>query len=879
MDTARWEQLQDLFHRAIDLPPAQREALLASECTDAEMRVEVVALLEEDDRGTSLLDEGVARVADRVLGAAAPPLTPKQLLGRYRIKSVLGEGGMGVVYLAERTDVETPVAIKLLRDAWLSPTRRERFANEQRTLAQLTHPSIARFYDADTLPDGTPWFVMEYVEGMPLTDYCSTHHVPMRERLMLLRTVAEAVQYAHQHLIIHRDLKPSNILVRQDGTVALLDFGISKQLEAVDVPTDHTRTGIRFMTPAYAAPEQMRGGQSGVHTDVYSLGVVLYELLTGRLPYDLAHRSPSEAEFIVREHEAVKPSAVARRVAQHAEERSRIPSASKAAWSDLDVLCLTAMHKEPQRRYRSVEALIRDIDHFLKGEPLEARPDSLPYRAGKYMTRHWRGIAATTATVAAIVALVTVYTVRLASARTAAVVQATRTERIQRFMLNMFSGGDEAAGPSDTLHVVNLLGRGVREARALDLEPAVQAELYGTLGGIYEALGSFDRADTLLQAALDRRRAMEGPTGPDVAGSLIALGALRSDQANYGDAERLVRQGLSIAGRSPATDRVQGRGTILLGEVLENRGMYDSAIRVLQDAARLQSRPTGDVAELGEALSELANSQFYLGHYQVSDSLNRQVLAIDRRLYGDRHPHVANDLVNLGAIQHELGEYPAAEHFYRQALDIDRAWYGTEHPEVASILTMLGRTLVNEQRYDAADSALKEALTIQERAYGPVHPRVASALNALGVAALSRGALDEAQADFTRMRTIYQSIYSDNHYLLGIAASDLGSVAHARHDDTTAERLFREAIRRLTATLSADHLNTGIARIKLGQALVGEHRYPEAERELLAGYQIVIKQAKPAETWLSTARTELTTVYDSLHERHELPPVPPRPSS
>ncbi len=231
------------------------------------------------------------------------------------------------------------------------------------------------------------------------------------------------------------------------------------------------------------------------------------------------------------------------------------------------------------------------------------------------MTRHWRGIAATAATLAAVVVLVTVYTVRLASARTAAIVQATRTERIQKFMLNMFSGGDETAGPADTLHVVTLLGRGVREARALDLEPAVQAELYGTLGGIYEVLGNFERADTLLRTALDRRRALERPAGPDVAASLIALGALRADQAEYADAQRLVREGLAISSRSPATDRVQGHGTIVLGQVLEDRGVYDSAIVVLQDAVRLQSRPTGDATELGEALSELANSQFYIGHF------------------------------------------------------------------------------------------------------------------------------------------------------------------------------------------------------------------------------------------------------------------------
>jgi serine/threonine-protein kinase len=210
---------------------------------------------------------------------------------------VLGEGGMGVVYLAERADLGSRAAIKILRDAWLSPSRRERFAAEQRTLAQLNHPSIARLYDADTLPDGTPWFVMEYVEGVPLNAYCDTHASTIPERLKLFRDVCEAVQHAHALAIIHRDLKPSNILVTADGAVKLLDFGIAKQLEGLEA--DLTRTGMRVMTPAYAAPDQVSAGRLGVHTDVYSLGVVLYELLAGRLPFDLTDRTPNEMERII----------------------------------------------------------------------------------------------------------------------------------------------------------------------------------------------------------------------------------------------------------------------------------------------------------------------------------------------------------------------------------------------------------------------------------------------------------------------------------------------------------------------------------------------------------------------------------------------------
>lgn len=867
IDAPRWERIQALFHRAADLPADEQGALLEAECRDdPELATDVRALLQEDASGPTLLDFGLAQLADRVLGDPVAPALPHQEFGRYHIKSVLGEGGMGVVYLAERTDLGGLVAIKILRDAWLSPARRDRFANEQRTLAQLNHPSIARLYDADTLGDGTPWFVMEYVEGVPLTTYGTEHGLSVADRLRLFRAVCEAVQYAHRHLVIHRDLKPSNILVRPDGTVALLDFGISKQLDSLDVPIDQTHTAMRFMTLAYAAPEQMRGGQTGVHTDVYSLGVVLYQLLTERLPFDLEQRSLGEAESIILHHEAVKPSAVARRVAERAPDHLRRAIVGRASWADLDVLCLTAMHKDPQRRYRSVEALIRDVDHYLKGEPLDARPDSAHYRVSKFMTRYRRPIAAATLVLMAGIAMIAFYTARLKGARDAAVAQVARTQRIQRFMLNLFNGDDNEAGPSDTLHVVTMVGRGVREARMLDNEPTVQAALYGTLGGIYQRLGNFDRADTLLRADLDRERALAGPDNPDVAASLVALGLLRSDQARYDDAERLVREGLAMSRRQlPATDPAIGRQTMALGQVLADRGAYDSAIAVLGDAVRLQSRPGGEPGDLGESLNRLANSHYYAGHYAVSDSLNRAGLAMDRRLYGDRHPQVADDLINLGAIQNDLGHYTEAEAFLRQALEIDRAWYGDGHPETASVLTILSRTLVMEHRYDEAVASLKQALSIQERVYGPAHPRVASALNALGAAALAQGALDEAQADFMRMAAIYRSVYGDKHYLLGVAASDLGSVAATRGDQVEAERLFREAVRRFTESQSADHLNTGVARIKLGRALLHQQRYAEAERETRAGYGIISKQVSPSMSWLNNSRTDLVTEYDSLH--------------
>jgi serine/threonine-protein kinase len=867
MDAERWERIQDLFHRAADLPPAEQRALIDAECDDPSLAADVEALLQQDSGGASLLDRGIAHLAHRVLGEPHTSDLPRQDFGRYRIKSVLGEGGMGVVYLAERTDLGGFVAIKILRDAWLSPARRDRFANEQRTLAQLNHPSIARLFDANTLSDGTPWFVMEYVAGVPLTTYSTVNGLPVADRMRLFRAVCEAVQYAHRHLVIHRDLKPSNILVRPDGTVALLDFGISKQLDSLDVPVDQTRTGLRFMTPAYAAPEQMRGGQTGVHTDVYSLGVVLYELLTGRLPFDIGRRTPGEAEAMILQHEPVKPSAVARRVAERSTDNLRRAIVSNASWADLDVLCLTAMHKDTHRRYRSVEALIRDVDHYLQGQPLDAQPDSARYRLSKFTRRYRRPISAGTLVLMAGIAMTAFYTVRLAAARDAAIAQVARTQRIQRFMLNLFNGGEDVAGPADTLHVMTMVGRGELEARMLDNEPSVQAALYGTLGGIYQKLGNFDRADTLLRAALDRRRALVGPDNPDVAASLVALGLLRSDQAKYDDAERLVREGLSMSTRDvPPQDPAIGRQTMALGQVLADRGAYDSAITVLDQAVRLQSRPPSDTGDLSESLNRLANAHYYAGHYTISDSLNRTVLSMDRRLYGDRHPGVADDLVNLGTIQNDLGHPRQAELFLRQALAIDRAWYGDDNPETASVLTILGRTLVAEEHFDEAMSSLRLALNIQERVYGPTHPRVASTLNALGSAELAQGALDDAQTNFVRMAAIYRTVYGDKHYLLGIAASDLGSVAEKRGDHIVAERYFREAVQRLTDAQSADHLNTGVARLKLGLALLGQHRFAEAERETVAAYGIIARQASPSSPWLHNARSYLVIEADSLHQ-------------
>ena len=848
---ARWRLIQDLFHAAADLPASEQHAFLESRTEgDPTLVAEVEALLVEDRTPGSFLDRSLPEVANHLLGPDSPGR-----VGPYRVLRLLGEGGMGVVYLVEREDVGGRAALKLLRDGWVSPSRRARFLTEQRTLAQLDHPAIAQLHDAGALPDGTPWFAMEYVEGVPLTEYCRARSCSLAERLRLFRAVCEAVQHAHRHAVIHRDLKPSNILVKPDGAVKLLDFGIAKHLDPTGPATDPTRTGLRLMTPAYAAPEQVEGGRLGVQTDVYALGVLLFELLAGRLPFELTGLQPHEAARRVLEQEPPRPSQVAGRPVQ----------ASRGAWADLDVLCLTAMQRDPARRYPSVEALIRDLDHHLAGEPLDARPDSLAYRAGKLLRRNARSVLVASAVGLAVLGVTAYAAVRLARARDAVAAEAARTQRIQQFMLQLFEGGTGEVGPSSDVKVVDLVDRGVREAQSLEAEPAVEAELLQTLGGIAQNLGRLDQAGALLARALELRRTAFGPDHPDVARSLVASAQLSSARGDYGEAGKQTREGLAILRRHLSrNDPEVARAVSALGRILENAGRYPDAIRELEEAVRLQTGRPGLEGDLSASLTELANCHFYVGQYAEADALNQKVLALDRRLYGPRHPHIADDLINLGAVQFEGGHYAEAERWNREALEIMTAWYGPDHPETASAQTILARSLLRLERRDEARVLLTSALATQERVYGPVHPRVASTLNELGIVARDQGRLADASANFQRMADIYDQVHHGKHYLIGVALSNLADVEQRRGNSAHAQELFRRVLTVYRDALPADHPLQGVGRVRFGHALLAAGQAADAEAQSRAGYELLMKRKDPQAVWLDMARQDLATAYRTL---------------
>jgi serine/threonine-protein kinase len=612
------------------------------------------------------------------------------------------------------------------------------------------------------------------------------------------------------------------------------------------------------MTPAYASPEQIRGERAGTQADVYALGVILYELLAGQRPFDLANLTPTQADAVILEHTPEKPSTVSRRSPSTAK-------ASASAWADLDMLCQTAMHKDPLRRYATVEALLRDIDHYSKGEPLEARGDSLRYRADKFIRRNWTRLSAAAATIVFLVGLVTFYTVRLSAARDGAVAEAARTQRIQRFMMNLFEGGDKEVAPAADLRVLALVDRGVQEARSLDSDPAVQAELFLTLGAIYQKLGKFDQADTLLGSAVEQRVRLFGPDHPDTADSVVALATLRKDQAKLEEAERLANDALSSLRRTVPPDHPSvARALATLGNLFQERGLYDKSLAPLEEAVRLYSASPASRVDLAATLTVLANTHFYAGRFDVSDSLNKRVLEMDRQLYGDRHPNVADDLINLGASQTSLGHHDVAGRYYREALAILEPWYGANHPETASAKTILAQALMPQGEYEQASTLLKEALATQESVYGKVHPRVAFVLNELGQVAMRRKAFDEAESAYARALEVYSAIYAGKHARVGIAMANLASVYLAREEYVRAEQLFRKVLALYSELLPPDHMNVGIARSKLGRTLLRQKRHAEAEAQLVAAYDIFTKQKSQA--WLRNVQEDLAAAYAALNQ-------------
>ncbi|MCW5566926.1 MAG: tetratricopeptide repeat protein, partial [Dokdonella sp.] len=769
---ARWAELAPLLDRVLDAGPDEREAVIATLAIDDELRTALLDLLAHES-AAGILDDEDGRVT-RALLEDAPPVAWPQIVGPYRIVRLLGEGGSGSVFLAER-EVDgyvQRVALKLLRSGVRDPAERERFRRERRILARLEHAHIARLIDGGFDDDGVPWFALEYVDGEPLTAWCDARRLDVDARLALFDDICAAVAHAHRALVVHRDLKPANILVDDGGRVRLLDFGIAHLLDP-STRTEATRTGLRRLTPAYAAPEQFDGGAITTATDVYALGVLLHELLTGLRPQrygDGDIRLPS-ALFAADTH------AQAFATARSSNARALV----RRLRGDLDTVLAVALARDPSRRYAGVEAFAEDLRRHRTQRPVLARRPSPGYRFARFLRRHRAASALAVLLVLSLAAgiVATVNESRNArEAATQALREAARADAAKHFVLALFSGvtPDESRGRE--VGARELLERGeARLAETLAQQPQLEAELSTVLAGAWRQLGALDRAAALATRAhaVASDPAARHAAAFEQANVLAAQGhfdeaesALRSALAEAPDArakagarvrlaELLAERGhpdaaLALLAEALAADRDDAdlllRDTAALGRVRFRAGDLDRAEEALRDALVRARDVHGDVHTLTAGLEhDLAVVLIQRGNAKEAADLLDGALRTRTLLLGARHPDVAQSRFDLAVARQRLGDTASARTLYEEALVTQRAALGEHHPDVASSLNSLAMLDYAQGRHDAAITRLGEALAVARTAWGEAHPTVATMLGNLAGIERAAGRIDDAARD------------------------------------------------------------------------------------------------------------------------------------
>lgn len=863
-----WQRVQVLFEDALVLENDVREGFLQNSGVEAEILQIVKEMLRADEANSSLMNCDISEIACALLQEPeGDPSPPMKEFGAYHLIRYLGEGGMGVVWLARHADTGSQVAIKFLPSAWLSPARRERFTQEVRLLARLKHQCIARLYDAGTLADGTPWFVMEYVDGKSFTDFCWTMN-SVEERLRLFRAVCDAVQYAHGQEIIHRDLKPSNILVEVDGTPKLLDFGIAREIQQSEVQFSLTAHGLRFFSPHYSAPEWIKDAEIGFTTDVYSLGVMLNEVFTGTLPVSTRNCS-SDSDHRVQTNSALDSPRKAVE-SPNGTEPTRDANTSnlkitRSQWKDLRVLCLTAMHLEKTKRYRSVEALTRDIDHFLQGKPLDARPDSWSYRCGKFIHRNRVAVAAGASALALFALLSISFTVRLATAKNNAQTQAERANRVQQFMLGLFQSSGSAADRPANLTVEAVIDRGAAEVESLTKDAQLQADLYQNLGQMYRDIGLPQRAAPLYSKALDIVDRLPTASTNSMVNARIGLSGAWLIGNRDADAERLIREALQIAKQRAPTDlALAARIDMALGGVLSNEGKLVSAKPVLLSAVSSFEAVGYLHEDYADALMALSNIEIKLGNYKESDAASEKLVSLYSSVGRHNDPHMGDAFQNLGESAEARGRYLDADRYEREALKISEAWFGKEHRLTANKMSALALTLIDERKLGDAEALLNRAAIIDAKAYPPDSLLFSKTLKNTGMLQLASGKYDLALQTFDRVLGIYRAHNAKDDFSTSRMYLYEGEAYSLKGEFAQAEILLRKAVQGFLDARGENDVYTATARLKLGHVLLTRRRLSAAAQQLNAAVVVLTAQGMQRTDFMVVASKDIIAVQSEL---------------
>lgn len=881
MNTDLWPRAKAILGDLAGVAPDQRAAGITAACGgDAALQAEVERLLALDREADSYFG-GLQDALGRNEAAA-----PDQV-GVYRIVREIGRGGMGTVFLGERCDgqFEQRVAIKVVRDG-VGGRLLARFREERRILAQLEHPGIAYLLDGGSLPDGRPYFVMEHVQGESVTAYADRKRLDVPSRLALFRAICAAVAHAHRNLVVHRDLKPGNVMVEEDDqgqpSIKLLDFGIARIIEdgidddgpepgghlarpasphasvaAHALPgqdghapaerglTDH---GDRLLTPLYAAPEQIRGQKATTAVDIYALGVLLHELLTGTRPFAAAAASRQAMERAILETPPPAPSQVARELdAGTAGARACDPrQLARRLRGDLDSIVLKALRKRPEQRYASVAQLSDDVKRHLRGMAVTARRGSWPYRSRLFLRRHRWGVGVATAALLAGLSLAVLHVSRITHERDLARAETAKAEAVSALLIDMFDSADPAQARGEQVTVREILDlASARLEDELAGQPAVKAEMNHIMGGVYARLGEYDTAAGLLRSALELRRQLHGPRHPEVAESLQSLAVLAWMRGRYDRAETLLRDVLDQRLEFLGPDHLRVAAVRNdLAAVLRRQGELDECETLYRQAIAVRRAQLGedhpDVVSSRNNLAVLLGEQ---GRFEAAEALYRDVIASRRRTLGPLHPDTANTMGNLAHLLRKQQRFREAEALSREVLAIRLQLYGEGHPRVGLTMNALGGALRGQGRYDEAEAFYRKALAIRREVFGERHQLVASSLNNLANLYRDRGNPAPAEPLYRQAIAIYREEVGEDHAWTATSIKNLGELLLEMDDAVAAEAQFREALRIREQVYSDGHWSIAEARSLLGTALARQGEFQAAE-PLLQSAHVALERTR-----------------------------------
>jgi len=871
---SNWRRIEDLFYAAIDLEPAMRHAFLDGACgEDLKLKAEIDSLLRSSQETLGFARNAILHVAKRE--TTEVDLTGTRI-GAYQLLRVIGRGGMGTVYLAARADdlYQQNVAIKLM-DAGFAQAEnmRARFSAERQILANLNHPNIARLLDGGITEGGLPYLVMEHVDGLPIDEFCRRSGQSTEGLLKLFVRVCAAVEYAHHNLVIHRDIKPGNILVTPEGVPKLLDFGISKLLDRRSSNPDLGFLSEWIMTPEYAGPEQISGGPITTSTDVYALGVLLYELFSGARPFATEHKSLSDVFRAIRNQVPEPPSKVRREVSQ-----SGYFVDFRRFREDIDSIVLKAVRKEPERRYASVAEFADDLRRTLEDYPVRARADDWNHRAKKFVRRHTVAVGSGLVAAAALICFsigMGVLAKQEAEARSTADQQRAAAQKEADFLSGIFQAatpemakgrevtarelldaaasridGDLASAPQVKATMLDDLGRAYTDlglySKAepplehsyqlrqgnLELQTLEGAATVEALGRLYRLQGDYKKAEPLFRQALSILRRNKRPNDPEIAESLNDLGECLYWEGHDLEAEEDLRQALAID-REPDTD-LGAMTRDYLALVLERKGDFDDANELLRKASEISEKTQGKVSPIyAIILQNLGGALTQLGDFPAAESAERRALEIRRKLSGDEHPDTAYTLNNVGWILLAEGDWSQAKPFLREALGVRHKLLGEHHPLYAASLANWARVLQAQGDYAGADRFFQSALKILRENGRSDNWTSAQILYYLSLLNLDRGRFSEAERYAKEALEIQQKVEGNAGPEVASSLYALAIVKESQGELTAAEALLRSALDIRKRKLRPGHASLISVEARLGSILVHENHLDLAESFLV----------------------------------------------